>query len=66
MFMIMLIVITFIHSKLGAQVIIEDYAKCPTTKYTLLLLNSFICYSFAAISILAVLKLHFLDVVSSL
>ena len=66
MFMIMLVAATFIHAKLGAQVVIEDYVKCPVPKYSLLLLNTFICYAFAGISILAVLKLHFLDVATSM
>ena len=59
--MVLLLVSTFTHVKLGAQVIIEDYIKCPASKYALLLANSFLCYSFTALSILAVLKLHFLD-----
>lgn len=66
MFTILLIIVTFIHAKLGAQVVIEDYIKCPVTKYSSLLLNSFLCYALAAISILAVLKLHFLDVATSI
>ncbi len=66
MFMIMLLGVTFVHAKLGAQVVIEDYVKCEFSKYSLLLLNTFICYAFAGISILAVLKLHFLDVATSM
>ncbi len=66
MFMIMLLGVTFVHAKLGVQVIIEDYVKCNVSKYCLLLLNTFVCYAFAGISILAVLKLHFLDVATSI
>jgi len=63
--MVMLLVAAFTHARLGVQVVIEDYIKSPATKYGLLLASSFICYVFAALSILAVLKLHFLDVGSS-
>lgn len=56
----------FIHAKLGVQVVIEDYIKCPVAKYSLLLANTFICFLFAGISILAVLKLHLLDIAPSM
>ena len=59
---ILLLITTFIHAKLGLQVVIEDYVHSPSMKYTLLLANLFTCFIFAAISILAVLKLHLLDV----
>ena len=59
--MVMLLIAMFMHAKLGVQVVIEDYIKCPVKKYSLLLANMFICFAFAALSILAVLKLHFLD-----
>ena len=64
--MILLLGVTFMHARLGAQVVIEDYIRCPASKYTLLLANTFISYAFAGISILAVLKLHFLDVATSM
>lgn len=64
--MVMLLVALFIHARLGVQVVIEDYIKCPVKKYGLLLLNTFICFAFAALSILAVLKLHFLDTGASI
>ncbi len=63
--MVMLLMTMFVHTRMGVQVVIEDYIKCPFKKYSLLLLNTFICYLFAALSILAVLKLHFLDVGSA-
>lgn len=64
--MVILLGATFVHAKLGVQVVVEDYVKCPVSKYALLMGNSFICYGFAALSVLAVLKLHFLDVATSM
>ncbi len=64
--MVMLLVALFMHARLGVQVVIEDYIKCPMKKYGLLLLNTFVCFAFAALSILAVLKLHFLDTGASI
>ena len=64
--MAMLLVATFTHARLGVQVVIEDYVHKPFAKYVLLLGNTFVCYLFTALSLLAVLKLHFLDVVASI
>jgi len=62
---VLMLVATFTHAKLGVQVVIEDYVKSPFAKYALLLLNNFICIVFGAVAILAVLKLHFLDVAAA-
>jgi succinate dehydrogenase / fumarate reductase membrane anchor subunit len=62
---VLMLAATFTHAKLGVQVVIEDYVKSPFAKYALLLLNNFICIVFAAVAILAVLKLHFLDIAAA-
>jgi len=62
---IVLLVAGFFHAKLGTQVVIEDYVHTPFAKYSLLLLNTFVCFVFAAVGIVAVLKLHFLDITSA-
>jgi succinate dehydrogenase / fumarate reductase membrane anchor subunit len=57
--MVLFLAVTFAHAKLGAQVVVEDYVKQPVVKYVLLLVNTFVCFALGALSILAVLKLHF-------
>lgn len=56
---VVMLLAVFFHAKLGAQVVIEDYIKHPVMKYALLLANVFVCFLFGAVSIIAVLRLHF-------
>lgn len=62
--MVLMLVAAFWHAKLGLQVVIEDYVHVPCCKYTLLLGNTFLCFVCGALSVLAVLRLHFLDIAS--
>lgn len=54
-----LIIIGFYHSKMGVQVIVEDYVHCESKKFILLILLGAAHYILMAASLFAILRLHF-------
>ena len=57
--MILLIVSTFYHARLGLQVMIEDYVHDEGLKIVALMLNTFFVVAIALVGIFSVLKLSF-------
>ena len=53
---ILLAITAFWHMNLGMRVIIEDYFARPATKAVLLIVNVFVCWLGAALTVLSLLK----------
>jgi succinate dehydrogenase / fumarate reductase membrane anchor subunit len=59
---VLTIVVAAWHMKLGMQVIVEDYLHENRSKIPVLLLNSAVCWLFAALGAFSVLKVALLGV----
>jgi succinate dehydrogenase / fumarate reductase membrane anchor subunit len=57
--MILFIISTIVHMKIGMQEILVDYVPGESAKLTLLLANTFFCWAVGLASVFGILKLSF-------
>lgn len=57
--LLMLVIITFHHSQLGLQVVIEDYVHCEVLKMVTLLASKFLNFALGLAGCVAILKIAF-------
>ncbi len=60
----LLAAVAFYHMRLGMDAIVEDYIHRPATKAVLLIVNTFICFGGAAVTVVCLLKVAFAGGVS--
>jgi succinate dehydrogenase / fumarate reductase membrane anchor subunit len=58
--MVLFVFFSFWHSKMGVTVIIEDYVHAPFWRNSLMLINASFHIILGLISLMAVVKLHFM------
>lgn len=54
--------ILFIHTKMGLQVVVEDYIHCEATKIAVTLFKNTVVYALLLGTLAAIAKLHFVGI----
>jgi succinate dehydrogenase / fumarate reductase, membrane anchor subunit len=57
--MILFVLSSVVHMKIGVQVVIEDYIYDKNQKFTLLILNTFFAWAIGLACVFAILKISF-------
>ncbi len=57
--LVLLVIVTFYHAKLGLQIVIEDYVSSHSRRMVTLLISNLICLLFGAVGVVSVLKISF-------
>lgn len=57
--MILFVLATTVHMKIGVQIVIEDYVYEKKQKFTLLMLNTFFAWAIGLACVFAILKISF-------
>ena len=57
--MLLFVICTVVHMKIGLQEILVDYVSDESAKLTLLLANTFFCWAVGAVAVFALFKMSF-------